>query len=258
MGYNHDSFLGWGGVVESKIVLITGAARRVGAAIAVELAARGCSLGLHYRHSKADAERLAAQIRERWSVPVHLFPGDLLDPAFPARLIEQVVGKLGGLDGLVNNASLFRPSPLAGLALEEWARMEGIHIRAPLFLTQAAWPLLRERQGCVVNLTDIQAEIPLSGHLAYTVSKAGLLALSKALAKEMGPEVRVNSVSPGVVLWAEGMDPPDGDRAGLLAKTALKREGQPQDIAKAVAFLLLDAPYVTGHNLVVDGGRMLY
>ncbi len=136
--------------------------------------------------------------------------------------------------------------------------MEAIHLRAPLFLTQAAAPHLRRSHGAVVNIGDIHGEIPLRSYLPYSVTKAGLLALTRSLAKELGPDIRVNSVSPGVVLWAENQDPPDGDKQALLERNALKRVGNPQDIASAVAYLLFDAQYTTGHNLVVDGGRMLY
>ena len=244
--------------MEDKVVLITGGARRVGASIARELAARGCQLALHYRQSAEEAERLAAEIRIRYGSAVLLLQGDLLAPETPARLVQDCVAHFGRLDALVNNASLFRPSAWESLDPAQWAEMEGIHLRAPLFLTRAAWPYLRVARGAVVNLVDVQAQVPLRGHLAYSVSKAALLALTKALAKELGPELRVNSVSPGVALWAEGIDPPDGDRSGYLTRTALQREGTPEDVASAVAYLLFDAPYVTGHDLVVDGGRMLY
>ncbi|MEY2341724.1 pteridine reductase [Acidithiobacillus sp. IBUN Pt1247-S3] len=241
-----------------KVVLVTGAARRVGAAIARHLAGRGCHLVLHYRQSRAEAEGLAAQLRAEAQIEVLLLAGDLSDPATPAQLMAATIAHFGRLDGLVNNASLYAPAPFAQLTPGDWERMEAIHLRAPLFLTQAAWPHLRAQGGAVVNLGDVHGEIPLRGYLPYSVSKAGLLALTRSLAKELGPEVRVNSVSPGVVLWAEGQDPPDGDRQGLLERNALKRVGNPEDIAQAVAWLLFDAPYVTGHNLVVDGGRMLY
>lgn len=241
-----------------KVVLLTGGARRVGAAIARELAVQGCQLALHYRRSRPEAEALASALRQEFSTTVELFCADLSAENAPDRLLQQVQDRFGRLDGLVNNASLYRPAPFSELRLEDWQEMEAIHIRAPLFLSRAAWPLLRAQAGAIVNIGDVHGEIPLRGYLPYSVSKAGLLALTRALAKELGPEVRVNSVSPGVVLWAEGKDPPDGDRAGLLARTALKREGEPADIARAVAWLLFDAPYVTGQNIVVDGGRMLY
>ncbi len=241
-----------------KVVLVTGAARRVGAVIARELAARGCHLGLHYRRSWQEAEALAAELRRAHGIEVELLAGDLSEPNTPQRLVQQVLDRFARLDGLVNNASLYRPAPFAELRPEDWQLMEQIHVRAPLFLSQAAWPHLREQRGAIVNIGDIHGEIPLRGYLPYSVSKAGLLALTRSLAKELGPELRVNSVSPGVVLWAESQDPPDGDRAGLLARTALKREGEPADIARTVAWLLFDAPYVTGQNIVVDGGRMLY
>ncbi|OYV81830.1 MAG: short-chain dehydrogenase [Acidithiobacillus ferrivorans] len=241
-----------------KVVLITGAARRVGAAIARQLAAEGCQLALHYKRSAAEAEALVQELRMQYGTEAFLIAGDLSETETPARLIDATIEYFGHLDGLVNNASLYSPAPFGEITSDDWAAMEAVHLRAPLFLTQAAAPHLRKSGGAVVNIGDIHAEIPLRGYLPYSVTKAGLLALTRALAKELGPEIRVNSVSPGVVLWAEDKDPPDGDQQGLIERNALKRVGNPQDIAGAVRYLLFDAPYVTGHNLVVDGGRMLY
>ncbi len=241
-----------------KVVLITGAARRVGACIARRLAAAGCDLLLHYRHSAAAAEALATELQGDHSIRVHLLGGDLADPGLPSRLIHEAVGHFGRLDGLVNNASLYQATPLDELDIAAWERIQAVNLRAPLFLARAAAPHLRHSQGAIVNMGDIYAERPLAGYLPYSVSKAGLIALTRALAKELGPEVRVNTVSPGVALWAESERPAEGDRRSILQRTALKREGSPEDIAGAVAYLLFDAPYVTGHNLVVDGGRMVY
>ncbi len=241
-----------------KVVLITGAARRVGAAIARHLAAEGCQLVLHYRRSRSEAEALAVQLRDQYRTECLLLEGDLTADAVPARLVATSLEQFGRLDGLVNNASIYQSSPFAKISREDWRRMEAIHLQAPLFLTQAAAPHLRRSHGAIVNIGDIHGEIPLRSYLPYSVSKAGLLALTRSLAKELGPEIRVNSVSPGVVLWAENQDPPDGDKQALLDRNALKRIGNPEDIASAVAYLLFDARYTTGHNLVVDGGRMLY
>lgn len=241
-----------------KVVLITGAARRVGACIARRLAAAGCDLLLHYRHSAAAAEALATELQRDHSIRVHLLGGDLADPELPSRLIHEAVGHFGRLDGLVNNASLYQATPLDDLDIAAWERIQAVNLRAPLFLARAAAPHLRHSRGAIVNMGDIYAERPLAGYLPYSVSKAGLIALTRALAKELGPEVRVNTVSPGVALWAESERPAEGDRRSILQRTALKREGSPEDIAGAVAYLLFDAPYVTGHNLVVDGGRMVY
>ncbi|MBU2848350.1 pteridine reductase [Acidithiobacillus ferriphilus] len=241
-----------------KVVLITGAARRVGAAIARQLAAEGCQLALHYKRSAAEAEALVQGLRMQYGTEAFLIAGDLSETETPARLIDATIEYFGHLDGLVNNASLYSPAPFGEITSDDWSAMEAVHLRAPLFLTQVAAPHLRKSGGAVVNIGDIHAEIPLRGYLPYSVTKAGLLALTRALAKELGPEIRVNSVSPGVVLWAENKDPPDGDQQGLIERNALKRVGSPQDIADAVRYLLFDAPYVTGHNLVVDGGRMLY
>lgn len=241
-----------------KVVLITGAARRVGACIARRLAAAGCDLLLHYRHSAAAAEALATELQGDHSIRAHLLGGDLADPGLPAQLIHEAVGHFGRLDGLVNNASLYQATPLDGLDIAAWERIQAVNLRAPLFLALAAAPHLRHSRGAIVNMGDIYAERPLASYLPYSVSKAGLIALTRALAKELGPEVRVNTVSPGVALWAESERPAEGDRRSILQRTALKREGSPEDIAGAVAYLLFDAPYVTGHNLVVDGGRMVY
>jgi pteridine reductase len=230
----------------------------VGAAIARQLAAEGCQLALHYKRSAAEAEALVQDLRMQYGTEAFLIAGDLSETETPARLIDATIEYFGHLDGLVNNASLYSPALFGEITSDDWAAMEAVHLRAPLFLTQAAAPHLRKSGGAVVNIGDIHAEIPLRGYLPYSVTKAGLLALTRALAKELGPEIRVNSVSPGVVLWAEDKDPPDGDQQGLIERNALKRVGNPQDIAGAVRYLLFDAPYVTGHNLVVDGGRMLY
>ncbi|AUW33788.1 SDR family oxidoreductase [Acidithiobacillus caldus] len=259
MGYKSWTSVAHGFLLseDAKCILVTGAARRVGAEIARHLASAGCDIALHYRHSQDDAESLAHELRALGR-RVQLLQGDLLEPDYPRQLVRQTMAAFGRLDGIVHNASLYRPKAFAEVDLRHWQEMEGIHLHAPFFLAQAAAAELRLRRGAIVHITDIYAERPLLGYLPYSVSKAALVSLTRALAKELGPEIRVNSVAPGVVLWAETQQPAEGSRAVILDRTALKRAGNPADIARAVRFLLLEADYVSGQNVVVDGGRMIY
>ncbi len=215
-------------------------------------------VALHYRQSGTEAESLARELRKLHGTEVLTLAGDLRDPAVPGHLVARVLERFGGLDGIVHNASLYQPAPLAEITPGTWEDMEGIHVHAPFYLAQAAEAVLRSRQGAIVHIADIYAERPLRNYLPYSVSKAALIALTRALAKELAPEVRVNSVSPGVILWAEAGLPAEGDQQSILDRTALKRRGEPADIASMVCTLLFDAPYLTGQNIVVDGGRMLY
>ncbi|MCB1939028.1 MAG: pteridine reductase [Rhodocyclaceae bacterium] len=238
-----------------SVVLVTGAARRVGAGIARALHAAGATVALHYRHSAEAAGRQAAALNALRPGSAATFQADLLDlPALPA-LIDAVVDRFGRLDGLVNNASSFFPTPLGTVDVAAWDDLIGSNLRAPFFLMQAAAPALRARRGAVVNIVDIHAERPLPGYPVYCAAKAGLLGLTRAMAIELAPEVRVNGVSPGAVMWPEDGQFPDDARAAIVAHTLLKSTGQPDDIAAAVRFLLLEAPYVTGQILAVDGGR---
>jgi pteridine reductase len=189
---------------------------------------------------------------------VAVFSADLLDLSALSRMIEQVVERFGRLDGLVNNASSFYATPLAEVDDQQWRDLFGTNLRAPLFLAQAAADELRRRHGCIVNIVDIHAERPMSGHLLYSVAKAGLVALTRGLAQEMAPQVRVNAVAPGVILWPESSEWEDDEqRRKIIAHTLLKREGEPDDIARTVAFLIQDAPYITGQVISVDGGRSI-
>lgn len=242
----------------AQVVLITGAARRVGAGIAERLAAAGMHLAIHYNRSRAEAEHLAEALRHRHGVEVLTLGQDLRAPDGLAALIAQVVDRFGHLDALVNNASAFYPTPFGEITPAHWDDLLATNLRAPFFLAQAAAPHLRARQGCIVNIADIYGERPLLNYLPYSVAKAGLIMLTKALAKELGPAVRVNAIAPGVALWAEGDGPAEGTRQAILAKTALKRAGSPQDTADAVLFFIRHAPYVTGQVLNVDGGRSVY
>lgn len=246
------------GGVQGKVILVTGAARRVGAAICRRLHAAGASVALHYRSSAQEALALQEELNGDRPDSVAVFAADLLEPAALPELVAQVVARFGRLDALVNNASSFYATPLAEVDDRQWHDLLGTNLRAPLFLAQAAAAELRRRHGCIVNIVDIHAERPMRGHLLYSVAKAGLVALTRSLAQEMAPQVRVNAVAPGVILWPDGEEWQDeSQRRKIVAHTLLKREGEPDDIARTVAFLIQDAPYITGQVIPVDGGRSI-
>lgn len=242
------------GPLAGQVALITGAARRIGAAIARRLHAEGIDLVLHYRGSAKDALALRTELEAARADSVRLVQADLADLAALATLIDAVRDFRGRLDVLVNNASSFYPTPFATATAAQWDDLLGVNLKSPFFLTQAAAELLRTSQGCVVNLVDIHAERPLAGHPVYAIAKAGNAMLVKALARELGPTVRVNGVAPGAILWPEqGLS--EAAMATILTRTALGRPGDPADIAAAVLFLVRDASYITGQIINVDGGR---
>ena len=244
--------------MQGKVVLVTGGAKRVGAAICRRLHAAGAELAVHYHSSAQEALALQDELNKLRPKSAAAFQADLLDLDALPKLVHKVVRKFGQLDALVNNASSFYATPLAELNEQQWHDLLGTNLRAPLFLAQAAAAELRRRHGCIVNIADIHAERPMHGHLLYSVAKAGLAALTRALAQEMAPQVRVNAVAPGVIMWPENADWMDEEqRRKIVAHTLLKREGEPDDIAKIVAFLIQDAPYVTGQIIAVDGGRSI-
>lgn len=238
------------------MVLVTGAARRVGAVIARALHGAGYAVALHYRHSRAELEMLAAELESTRPDSTLALQADLADSEKLPALIEQVVARFGRLDALVNNAAAFQPTPLGKIDAAQCDRLFAINARAPLLLSQAAAPHLKQSRGSIANIVDIYAQHPLRDYSAYCMSKAALAMATLALAQELAPEVRVNGVAPGNVLWS---DQPAGKetRDHLLERTALGRQGSPQDIAGAVLWLLRDAPFVTGQILRVDGGRGL-
>ena len=235
-------------------VLITGGARRLGAALARELHGAGASVLIHYRASRADAAALAAELNAARPGSAAVHAADLLDVGALPGVIAAAVGAFGRLDVLINNASTFYPTPVGEITLAHWEDLTGANLRAPLFLSQAAAPELRLRRGLVLNLVDIHALRPLKRHPLYCATKAGLVMLTQSLARELGPLVRVNAIAPGPVLWPAGAL--DGDlQARIVARTALKRTGTPRDVAKAALYFVRDAPFVTGQVLAVDGGR---
>ena len=242
--------------MNSPVVLITGAARRVGAEIARTLHAAGANLVLHYRASAQEAERLAADLNARRENSALAARHDLLDFDGLARMVAEAVAHFGRLDALVNNASSFFPTPVGSIDAAAWDDLIGSNLKGPLFLSQSAAPHLAKTHGCIVNITDIHAERPLKGYLVYCAAKAGLLGLTRALALELGPRVRVNAVAPGAIEWPENAtDFPPEEQAAIVEHTLLKRVGSPGDIARTVKFLILDAPYITGQVINVDGGR---
>ncbi|MEY1661213.1 pteridine reductase [Isoalcanivorax beigongshangi] len=237
----------------NAVALVTGAARRIGAVIAEHLHQRGLNVLLHCRHSTAEADALAARLNQLRPDSARVLSADLCDPHAVRRLATEALAQWGRLDVLVNNASSFYATPLAAANDEDWDALVHSNLRAPFLLIQALAPALQAQQGAVVNIIDIYAEKPLTGFSLYCAAKAGLAALTKGLARELGPAARINGVAPGPILWPEQAD--SGDPDAIIASTALQRAGAPDDIAGAVCWLALDAPYVTGQILAVDGGR---
>lgn len=236
------------------VALVTGAGRRVGARIARELHAAGMSVAVHCHRSREGAERLREAFEGARPGSATVVAADLLESGAAEAVVAAAEERWGRLDVLVNNASTFYPTPVGDVTEAEWRDLVGSNLAAPFFLAQAAAPLLRAARGCIVNIADVYGHRPLAGHPVYSAAKAGLVMLTRALALELGPEVRVNSISPGAVLWPENEDP---ERRRIIDAIALKRSGDPGDIARAALFLVRDAPYVTGQDLAVDGGRLI-
>ncbi|ODS63283.1 MAG: pteridine reductase [Arenimonas sp. SCN 70-307] len=241
---------------DRPVALVTGAAKRVGAEIARRLHAAGYDLALHHRRSGAEMATLAAALEAARPGSVLVLQAELSDPAAPEALVQATLARFGRLDALVNNASAFRPTPVGAATQADWDELFASNARAPFFLSQAAAPALRAAGGAIVNLGDIYGERPLARHPVYCMAKAALLMMTQSLAKELGPEVRVNAVAPGAVMWPEE-GKPEHEKAAMLASTALKRAGEAGDVAEAVRWLLLDARYTTGQVVRVDGGRAL-
>jgi pteridine reductase len=242
--------------MQGKTVLITGGAKRVGAAICRMLHGDGANFMIHYRSSAGEARALAAELNLLRTGSAALVQADLLNiDAFP-NMVRETIRTFGKLDVLINNASSFYPTEVGDITPAHWDDLIGTNLKAPLFLSQAAAPELRKSRGCIVNITDIHADRPMKSYVVYSAGKAGLVGLTKSLARELGPEVRVNAVAPGPIMWPE--EDPNFDevaRQRIVSHTVLRRTGEPDDIARAVRFLIQDAPYVTGHILAVDGGR---
>ncbi len=242
--------------LSGRTVLVTGAARRVGATVARVLHAHGANVVVHYRSSADDAAALVRELTGARAGSAVSLECDLLDVTQLPALVKAASGAFGALDILVNNASTFYPTPVGDITEIDWDDLIGTNLKAPLFLAQAAAPALHERGGLIINMADIHGMKPLRRYPVYSIAKAGLIMLTRSLARELGPHVRVNAVAPGPVMWPEeGLDPELQQK--ITQRTALKRPGSPEDVARACLFFAAEAPYVTGQVLAVDGGRSL-
>jgi pteridine reductase len=246
-----------GDSLEGRTALVTGGARRVGAAIARRLHAAGANVVLHYRDSATDADKLAAELNAQRAKSASTVKAELLAPIAPRALVAAALESFGRLDVLVNNASSFFPVEVGAIEASHFEELIGSNLRAPLFISQEAAPHLAEARGAIVNIVDIHAERPLKGYAVYSVAKAGLAALTRSLALELAPAVRVNGVAPGAIAWPEDGQLEAEERQRIIRTTPLGRTGTPEDIAQAVHFFAC-APYVTGQILSVDGGRSIF
>lgn len=240
--------------LRDQVVLITGGARRVGAAIVRAMHGAGARVLLHYRSSSAAASVLAGELNAVRAGTVAVQAADLLDDGAPAALVAAALREFGRIDILINNASSFYATPVGQISVAQWDDLIGSNLKAPLFLSQAAAPSLRVQRGLIINMVDIHGLRPLKRHPVYSAAKAGLAMLTRSLARELGPEIRVNGIAPGTVLWPEaGME--ESLKREIIGRTALKRAGTPEDVARAALFLSKGAPFITGQIIAVDGGR---
>lgn len=242
--------------LQDKVALVTGGAKRLGAVIAGRLHEAGMNLVIHYRSSDSAAHALQESLHAKRRASVILVKGNLLDVAKSRDLVNQCMQSFGRLDVIINNASTFYPTRLGDATTEDWEELMGVNMRAPFFLTQEAAPELRKNAGCVVNMVDVHGRVPLKDHIVYSAAKAGLIALTRALARELAPEARVNAVAPGAILWPEG-DDNEVAHQRIVSNTPLKRTGTPEEIADAIMFLITDATFTSGHVFPVDGGRSI-
>jgi pteridine reductase len=242
--------------LNGRWALVTGAGKRIGAVISRTLHAAGANVAIHYFSSSASADDLAGELNAIRAGSAITLRADLRSVAEISELVRAMTDATGRLDVLVNNASTFYPTPLGTITEDQWHDLIDANLKAPLFLSQAALPHLRAARGVIINIVDVHSQRPLRNHPVYGPAKAGLAMLTRSLAKDLGPDIRVNGVSPGAILWPEaGM--PEHVRQTIIKEIALKREGAPEDIAGAVLYLVRDATYVTGQILAVDGGRSI-
>lgn len=242
--------------LQDKVALITGGGRRIGAEICRMLHQDGMNLVIHYRSSEEDAHALQVELHAIRPDSVLLVQGDITSIPKLQNLVFATTEEFGRLDVLINSASTFYPTPIGETEEEQWDDLMGTNLKAPFFLSQAAAPHLRANNGCIVNLTDIHGERTLKNHPVYTAAKAGLISLTKALARELAPEVRVNAIAPGVILWPEN-DLDEMAKQRIVSRIPLKQPGSPEHIASTVRFLIRDADYITGQIIAVDGGRLV-
>lgn len=242
--------------LSGKVALVTGASHRIGATIVRCLHAEGMNIILHYRSSRDAAQKIQQELSDIRENSVILIQADLHETAKISEMVREAIKGWGRLDAIVNNASSFYPTAIGDIDEQVWDDLIGSNLKAPLFLSQAAAPYLKQQHGSIVNIVDIHADRPLKNHTVYSIAKAGLVMLTKSLARELGPEVRVNAVAPGAILWPEN-DIDDVTKKRIVSGTVLKRQGAPDDIASAVRFLIKEANYMSGQILTVDGGRTL-
>lgn len=242
--------------LQDKVALVTGGAKRLGAVVATRLHEAGMRLVIHYRSSDRAARALQETLHQKRNASVVLVKGELLDVDKTRNLARQCIQAFGRLDVIVNNASTFHATRVGRTEAADWENLMGTNLRAPFFLVQEAAAELRKTHGCVVNMVDVYGHTPLKDYIVYSTAKAGLVALTRALARELAPEVRVNAVAPGAILWPEG-DDDELAHQRIISNTPLRRVGSPEDIADAILFLVAGARFTTGHVLPVDGGRSL-
>jgi len=244
--------------LKGKVALVTGSARRLGAAAVERLHNAGATVVVHYRNSSDEAKKISKKLNHIRADSCYLQQADLANMEVLPIMIDDIIKQVGRLDILVNNASSFFPTPIGEVTEDHWENLMGSNLKAPLFLSQAAAPHLIKVNGCIINMIDVHGFRPLENHTVYSAAKAGLLMLTQSLARELAPNVRVNGVAPGAILWPENETAVmRSEHQVLLEKTCLKKEGVPDDIAKAILFLAKDADYITGHVIPVDGGRLL-
>jgi pteridine reductase len=244
------------GPLHDQVILITGGVHRIGAVMARTLHEQGARLVLHYRGSRDAAHALQDELNAQREDSVVLVRADLLDQAALPAVVADALATWGRLDVLINNASSFYPTQLGKTTETEWDDLMGTNLKAPFFLSQAAAPHLKQQNGCIINIADIHADRPLKRFPVYSIAKAGLVMLTKSLACELGPEVRVNAIAPGAILWPE-REIDEVTQQRIVSRTFLKRQGRPEDIARAALFLIRDADYTSGQVITVDGGRSL-
>jgi pteridine reductase len=239
--------------MNSKTVLITGAAKRIGATIARDLHAHGMNIIIHYHTSEVEAIQLKDSLNTIRPNSADIIQGNLLEVNFYNNFISKILDITGGLDVLINNASLFYPTPVGNTSQHQWNEIIGTNMMAPFFLAQSCRQLLSQNKGCIINITDIYGEQPLKNHSVYSAAKAGLIMLTRSMAKDLGPDIRVNAISPGSIIWPKNIS--EEQKQKVLSETLLQRSGTPNDIAEAIRFLIEKADYVTGQVINIDGGR---
>lgn len=242
------------------VALITGGSGRIGAQTARRLHESGMDIAIHYRSSQSAAEALKIELESKRPDSVQLLQADLHDTSALPGMINAVQQRFGRLDALINNASSFYPTPVSEMTEAQWEDLFGSNVKAPLFLSEAAAPLLKQQQGCIINLVDVHAFRPMKGHTIYSMAKAANAMMVKSLARELAPDIRVNGVAPGAIAWPEQQDGQAMDeqsKQNILSRVPMGRKGEFDDIAKTIRFLVHDAPYITGQIIAVDGGRMI-